>query len=118
MFEGNFQVQAPGGLYSEGLIHGGAYFRNFKFTVRTEKDKEEWGLVRRGVVVSGHFLSLMLIGVVVFGVHFESDCTGFKCARGSFLRPWELGVCLGLLPDSTTRHLRVVIYYYRFISLQ
>ena len=41
-FEGNFQVQAPEGLYSEGrfnggilryefrgLIHGGAYFRNF-----------------------------------------------------------------------------------------
>ena len=47
-FEGNFQVQAPGelifggaiewsvfcvtrlgGLYLEGLIHGGAYFRNF-----------------------------------------------------------------------------------------
>ena len=64
------------------------------------------------------FLSLMLIGVVVFGVHFESDCTGFKCARGSFLRLWELGVCLGLLPDSTTRHLRVVIYYYRSVSLQ
>ena len=43
MFEGNFQVQAPGGLifggffalrvwgglYLEGLIHGAAYFRNF-----------------------------------------------------------------------------------------
>ena len=33
VFEGNFQVQAPrgggGGLYLEGLIHGGAYFRNF-----------------------------------------------------------------------------------------
>ena len=42
-FEGNFQVQAPEGLYSEGrfnggilgyefrgLTHGGAYFRNFK----------------------------------------------------------------------------------------
>ena len=47
-FEGNFQVQAPGGLifggaisrrvfcvmtsgglYLEGLIHGGAYFRDF-----------------------------------------------------------------------------------------
>ena len=41
-FEGNFQVQAPGGLYFErrfkggflryefgGLIFGGAYFRNF-----------------------------------------------------------------------------------------
>ena len=24
-----FQVQASGGLYLEGLIHGGAYFRNF-----------------------------------------------------------------------------------------
>ena len=48
VFEGNFQVQGPlgayiwrgdlterflrcefGGLYLEGLIHGGAYFRNF-----------------------------------------------------------------------------------------
>ena len=29
VFEGNFQVQAPGGLYLEELIHGGAYFRNF-----------------------------------------------------------------------------------------
>ena len=30
VFEGNFQVQAPrGGLYLEGLIHGGAYSRNF-----------------------------------------------------------------------------------------
>ena len=48
VFEGNFQVQTPGrlvfggaikrrvfcvtslrGLYFEGLIHGGAYFRNF-----------------------------------------------------------------------------------------
>ena len=32
VFEGNLQVQAPPpgwGLYLEGLIHGGAYFRNF-----------------------------------------------------------------------------------------
>ena len=37
VFEGNFQVQAPGGLYSEGRFKGGffalrfwgAYFRNF-----------------------------------------------------------------------------------------
>ena len=43
VFEGNFQVQAPGGAYIRrgdltegflryefgGLIHGGAYFRNF-----------------------------------------------------------------------------------------
>ena len=29
VFEGNFQIQAPGGLYLEGLIHGGAYLRNF-----------------------------------------------------------------------------------------
>ena len=27
--EGNVQVQAPGGLYSEGWFNGGAYFRNF-----------------------------------------------------------------------------------------
>ena len=27
--EGFFCVTIPGGLYSEGLIHGGAYFRNF-----------------------------------------------------------------------------------------
>ena len=30
LLEGKFQVQAPrGGLYSEGIIHGGVYFRNF-----------------------------------------------------------------------------------------
>ena len=32
VFEGKFQVQAPRGgegLYLEGLINGGAYFRNF-----------------------------------------------------------------------------------------
>ena len=30
-FGGNFQVQAPGGLFLEGLtgIHGGVYFQNF-----------------------------------------------------------------------------------------
>ena len=55
VFEGNFQVQAPpgggwayirrgdltegflcyefGGLYLKGLIHGGAYFRNFTVPV-------------------------------------------------------------------------------------
>ena len=35
VFEGNFPSTSPqGGLYLEGLIHGGAYFRNFK--VRSE----------------------------------------------------------------------------------
>ena len=29
VFDGNFQYKPPGGLYLEGLIHGGAYFRNF-----------------------------------------------------------------------------------------
>ena len=30
VFEGNFPSTSPqGGLYLEGLIHGGAYFRNF-----------------------------------------------------------------------------------------
>ena len=46
-FEGNFQVQAPGGLYLEGrfngrfftlrgwgLIFGEAYFQNFTMTLR------------------------------------------------------------------------------------
>ena len=46
VFEGNFQVEAPGGLYLGGrfnggflryefggLIHGGAYFRNFKVSL-------------------------------------------------------------------------------------
>ena len=47
VFEGNFQVQAPGGAYIwrgdltedflhyhfRGLIHGGAYFRNFTVAV-------------------------------------------------------------------------------------
>ena len=30
VFEGNFPSTSPrGGLYLEGLIHGGAYFQNF-----------------------------------------------------------------------------------------
>ena len=46
VFEGNFQVEGPRGLYSEGrfggggggyiwmgFIHGGAYFRNFTLPV-------------------------------------------------------------------------------------
>ena len=35
--EGSFSKdKPPGGLYLEGLIHGGAYFRNFTVT---EKDR-------------------------------------------------------------------------------
>ena len=37
VFEGNFQVEAGGGggggVYLVGLIHGGAYFRNFTLPV-------------------------------------------------------------------------------------
>ena len=63
------------------------------------------------------YLSLMLTEDVLYGVHFENNCKGCcKCAR--FLRLLELGVCLVLLPDSTTRHLRVVTYYSRSVSLQ
>ena len=32
-----FRLQAPRGLYLEGLIHGGAYFRNFTVSVRRNK---------------------------------------------------------------------------------
>ena len=32
VFEDNFPSKGPGGLYLEGLIHGGAYFRNFTVT--------------------------------------------------------------------------------------
>ena len=52
VFEGNFQVQSPGGLYLEGrfnggfftlrvggLIFGGAYFRNFTVFVYFETIK-------------------------------------------------------------------------------
>ena len=40
-FEGNFQVQAPGGgLYLEGLGHGGAYFRNFGVFVLLQRKSE------------------------------------------------------------------------------
>ena len=63
-------------------------------------------------------LSLMLIGDVLFGVHFENDCKGRCKCVDSFLRLLELGVCLVLLPDSTTRLMRVVMYYCRSISLQ
>ena len=40
-FEGNFPSTSPpppgGGLYLEGLIHGGAYFRNFTISKRKTK---------------------------------------------------------------------------------
>ena len=44
VFEGNFQVQAPGGLYLEGRFNGGffalrvwgAYFRNFTVYYSTD----------------------------------------------------------------------------------
>ena len=62
------------------------------------------------------FLFLMLIAIVLFGVHFESDCNGFKFA--SFCRFQERGVCIFLLSDCTTRHLRVVMYVCRPIGLQ
>ena len=57
-----------------------------------------------------NFLSLTLIGNALFGVHFENNC---NLRSGDFLFP-----VLVLLPDSTTRHLRVVVYYYRSVSLQ
>ena len=56
------------------------------------------------------FLSLTLIGNVLFGVHFENNC---NLRSGDFFF-----LVLVLLPDSTTRHLRVVIYYCRSVSLQ
>ena len=62
------------------------------------------------------FLLLMLIAVVLFGVHFESDCNGFKFV--SFCRFKERGVCIFLLSDYTTRHLTVVMYICRPIGLQ
>ena len=37
---GGFCVTGLGGLYLEGLIHGGAYFRNF--TVFSKNDKEHY----------------------------------------------------------------------------
>ena len=54
------------------------------------------------------FPLLMLIAVILFGVHFESDCNGSKFA--SFYRFWERGIGIFLLSDDTTRHLRVVMY--------
>ena len=45
LLEGKFQVQAPrGGLYSEGIIHGGVYFRNFRY-VRDGPPEKLWGCV-------------------------------------------------------------------------
>ena len=54
------------------------------------------------------FLLLMLIAVILFGVHFESDCNGFKFA--SFCKFKERGIGTFLLSDGTTRHLRVVMH--------
>ena len=47
VFEGNFPSKSPrGGLYLEGLIHGGAYFRNFTVC--------GWGLKMFGLEINGH----------------------------------------------------------------
>ena len=41
VFEGNFPISSPlGGLYLEGLIHGGAYFRNFTVFSRTAAPRD------------------------------------------------------------------------------
>ena len=52
---------------------------------------------------AGHrtFLLLMLIAVVLFGVHFESDCNGFKFASFCICRFEERGGCIFLLSDCT-----------------
>ena len=69
---------------------------------------------------AGHrtFLLLMLIAVVLFGVHFESDCNGFKFASVSAgPRSVESApFCFPIAP--TTRNLRAVMCVYRPIGLQ
>ena len=37
-FNGGFFVFGLGGLYLEGLIHGGAYFRNFTVIFNTRRE--------------------------------------------------------------------------------
>ena len=68
------------------------------------------GLFSRSCSLGSLFLASILKVIEI------TNYNGFKCTI--FLRLLELGVCLVLLPDSTTRQLRVVIYYYRSISLQ
>ena len=78
VFEGNFQVQAPGGAYIwrgnltegflryefGGLIFGGDYFRNFTVSERLEKarKKEFWtGTVKRATATCNLFCSIVQI---------------------------------------------------------
>ena len=81
VFEDNFLSRSPGGLYSEerfnggfislravgdlqleGLIHGGAYFRNFTVF---------WNAMKEGL----KFLMLCVFNTDLF---FFSDCAAFK----------------------------------------
>ena len=82
VFEGNFQVQAPGGAYIwrgnltegflryelGGLIFGGDYFRNFTVSERLEKarKKEFWtGTVKRATATCNLFCSIVQIELKV-----------------------------------------------------
>ena len=98
-------------------IHSCRYLIDLSQSVLWDTGQERMNPSKKRSAGQRTFLLLTLTGDVLFGVHFESDCNGC-CKSASFLRLLELGVCLVLLPDSTTRHLRVVIYYYRSVSLQ
>ena len=67
VFEGNFQVQAPRGAYIQrgnltegvlrydfgGVIHGGAYFRNFTvYTFYTMKNINIFGVILNSTIPS------------------------------------------------------------------
>ena len=43
-FRPKFKSQAGGGLYFEGLIHGGAYFRNLK-GIQSQSRGGHWGVL-------------------------------------------------------------------------
>ena len=73
-------------------------------------NSDSWGPRKEWSASQRTFLLLILIVVILFGVHFESDCNGFKFAN--FCRFWEHGIGIFLLSDGTTRHLRVVMYIY------
>ena len=73
------------------------------------RDKKEWVLVRREVLVSGTFFRSRSLETLYLASILKIIAT---CDQAIFF------FVLVLLPDSTTRHLRVVIYYYRSVSLQ
>ena len=57
-FNGGFFVFGLGGLYLEGLIHGGAYFRNFTVSLQILS-------ITAGHIRVKHFVQFGLVNILI-----------------------------------------------------